>query len=239
MAAKKNKSRFLFLFSILIIIIVGLTGAFFIGSKLSRANQGEVEKLVANLKDGIDANTKLIGANKSGVANSMRKISSLNASVTRDLKATKAGVANAGKGMIYVDKILGLKWATRRDNGHRYCLIPYPLPWHMAQDFATKIGGNLVIINDEKENQWLTKTFGSKTEFWIGLTDEVDEGKWLWVNGQDSVYTNWAKPEPDNYRKMQHHAIMNKQAARGATQAGKWNDISGNEIKIGIIEANR
>ncbi len=94
-------------------------------------------------------------------------------------------------------------------------------------------------IDDAEENEWIVDTFGSSTEFWIGLTDEVDESKWLWVNDSDLLYKNWAKGEPDNYRKTQHHVIMNKRAAKGSAQPGKWNDVDSNEIKIGIVEVAR
>lgn len=243
MAAKKIKSG---LVITIILILAGLAGSYFIGSKLSVPDNSEIEKLISDLRSDVDAQAKLIksnkklgGLNKSGIDNSVRKITTLNSSVLRDSMAARRKATSTAIEMTYINKAFGLKWVTRPGDGHKYCLIPFPLPWHMAQDFANKVGGDLVVINDENENKWVTDTFGSDTEFWIGLTDEVDEGKWLWVNGLDSVYTNWATPEPDNYRKMQHHAIINKQSARGAMQAGKWNDIEGNEIRIGIIEAGR
>ena len=226
-----------------IITVVGVGLAFVIGLKAAGSGQGDVDKQFGELKSGLEANTKVIdaneklaGDNKTAVDESLRKINTLATTVAREMSAKRTEVVSTGKGMTYVNEVLGLKWVTRYPGGHRYCLTPYPLPWQHGQDFAKKVGGSLVVIEDEAENKWITKTFGSSTEFWIGLTDEVDEGKWLWVNDLDLIYKNWATGEPDNYRKMQHHVIMNKQAAKGATEAGKWNDITGNEIKIGIIE---
>ncbi len=243
MAAKKISSGFLFH---IIITIIGIGAAFFVGWKLSGSGQGDVEKQLSELKTGIDANMKLSsanqklsGTNKKGIESSLQKIKILNVSVSRELRATKAGIASAGEGMAYVNNVLGLKWVPRPGSRQRYCLTPYPLPWHYAQDFARKVGGNLVVIDDKAENEWITKTFGTSTEFWIGLTDEVDEGKWLWVNDSDLLYKNWATGEPDNYKKTQHHVIMNKQAAKGTQQPGKWNDVGCNEIRIGIIEVGR
>ena len=229
-----------------IITVIGVAAAFVIGLTAGRSGQGSVDEQLGELKSGIEANAKqidenktLAAANESGIIDSLSRVNKLTVSMAREMTAAKAELASAGEKMTYVDKVLGLKWHTRYADGHRYCLIPYPLPWQNAQDFARKVGGSLVVINDEAENKWITKTFGSDTEFWIGLTDEVDEGKWLWVNDLDCIYKNWATGEPDNYKKMQHYVIMNKQAAKGATEAGKWNDIAGNEIKIGIIEAAR
>jgi hypothetical protein len=119
----------------------------------------------------------------------------------------------------------------------RYSLIPYPLPWHMAKKYAEENGGRLVVIDSQVENEWLVKTFGSNTEYWIGLTDEATEGQWLWVDGKKAEYFNWGGSEPDNYRKNQHYGIINAKAPHlNQTVAGKWNDVVANEIRIGIIE---
>lgn len=243
MAAKKNGSGLLFH---IIITLIGVGGAFFGGWKIAGAGQGDAQKQLSDLQSGIDANKtlagankKLVDANKRAVASSLQKITSLAYTVSRDSASKKLEPASTGKGMTYVNQVLGLKWVRRPADGHRYCLIPYPLPWHYAQDFAEKVGGSLVVIDDEEENKWIVDTFGESTEFWIGLTDEVEESKWLWVTDLDLMYKNWAPGEPDNYRKMQHHVIMNKEAAKGLGQPGKWNDIGCNEIRIGIVEMAR
>jgi hypothetical protein len=246
LAAKKKSSGVMVH---VVITMIGIAGAFFAGWKTAGSGQGEIATQISEMKGSIDANGKLIGANKKltgtnkmgldATSRTVSRLSSTVSGVSRSVSATKAGLASAGVGMAYVNKVLGLEEFTRFSDGHRYYLTPYPLPWKYAQDFAKKVGGSLVVINDKAENEWIAKTFGTSTEFWIGLSDERDEGKWLWVNDLDAVYKNWATGEPDNYRKMQHHVIMNKQAAKGATQAGKWNDIPGNEIKIGIIEIGR
>lgn len=119
----------------------------------------------------------------------------------------------------------------------RYSITPYPLPWHLAKKYAEENGGQLVVIDNQAENDWLVKTFGARTEYWIGLTDETTEGEWLWVDGKKAEYFNWGGKEPDNYRKNQHYGIINAKAPHlNQTADGKWNDIPGNEIRIGIIE---
>ena len=80
--------------------------------------------------------------------------------------------------------------------------------------------------------------FGGDTEYWTGLTDEAEEGKWAAVNGEEVKYFNWMPPaEPDNFRENQHYVIVNAKAPHlTQTAPGKWNDVPGNEIRIGIIE---
>ena len=130
-----------------------------------------------------------------------------------------------------------LKWITNPVTRRRYSVTPHPLPWHYAKQYAEKNGAKLVVIEDETENEWLVKTFGADTEYWIGFTDEVEEGKWLWVNSLPAEYVNWAKPEPDNYRKNQHYGIINSKAPHlNQNDPGKWNDVPGNEIRLAIIE---
>ncbi len=136
-----------------------------------------------------------------------------------------------------VQKDDNLKWELNPKTRNRYALIPFAQPWYAAKQFAASNGGHLVVINDEEENDWLVKTFGADTEYWTGLTDEAEEGKWTAVNGEEVKYFNWAPPEPDNYRKNQHYVIINSKAPHlNQTDPGKWNDVPGNEVRIGIIE---
>ena len=69
------------------------------------------------------------------------------------------------------------------------------------------------------------------------MSDEKSEGKWFWVTGSPMQWSNWLKGEPDNYRKSQHWGAMNcKAPAKGLTEPGKWNDVVGNDARIGIVE---
>ena len=51
---------------------------------------------------------------------------------------------------------------------------------------------------------------------WIGLTDEVHEGRWEWVNGESLVYTNWDSEEPNNSGAGEDYGMMYSD--------GSWND---------------
>jgi len=130
-----------------------------------------------------------------------------------------------------------LEWRLNPKTRSRYALIPFALPWHGAEEYAVSNGGHLVVINDKEENDWLVRAFGGDTEYWTGLTDEAEEAKWTAVNGEEVKYFNWMPPEPDNYRKNQHYVIINAKAPHlNQTDPGKWNDVPGNEVRIGIIE---
>ncbi|MFN7281911.1 MAG: lectin-like protein, partial [Dolichospermum sp.] len=98
--------------------------------------------------------------------------------------------------------------------------------WQQAQAQARNLGGNLVTVNNQAEQDWLVSTFGL-WEQWIGLTDEVTEGQFRWASGETSTYTNWAPGQPDNFWNEDYVHIGSN---------GKWNDWTSAGSARGIIE---
>lgn len=73
---------------------------------------------------------------------------------------------------------------------------------------ARGVGWDLVAIGDAEENAFVLSTTGY--EAWIGATDLVREGAWLWVHEADPFFevgadagstrfTNWSGGEPNDY----------------------------------------
>ena len=54
---------------------------------------------------------------------------------------------------------------------------------------------------------------------YIGLTDEVTEGTFLWVDGSQMTYSNWNAGEPNNVGGVEHYVALNSN--------GTWNDTPG------------
>jgi Ca2+-binding RTX toxin-like protein len=126
--------------------------------------------------------------------------------------------------------------------GNTYRLTSTRFTWQQAQAEAQSLGGNLVTINSQEEQDWLVTTFG-RTELWIGLTDNVTEGQFQWASGETYTYTNWfpgttgISLQPDNGGPQgEDYVVMNFGANLGA--AGKWNDYPSNNQTTfrGIIE---
>ncbi|XP_064859390.1 C-type lectin domain family 4 member E-like, partial [Oncorhynchus nerka] len=68
--------------------------------------------------------------------------------------------------------------------------------WNESREDCLERGADLVIINSDKEQEFL---FNLNKRVWIGLTDSITEGTWRWVDG--TPLTNpryWHKPQPDN-----------------------------------------
>ena len=120
-------------------------------------------------------------------------------------------------------KLLRDPTAWKTYEGHRYILTPGPGTWYEAEEYARSLGGNLVTVNDSKEQDWLVEVFGRSTRFWIGCTDRKVEGRWTTANGEPLPFENWFPGEPTNDsgddNHPEHFAVMNHR------NHGKWNDV--------------
>lgn len=66
---------------------------------------------------------------------------------------------------------------------HYYKYFSEELSWDEAQKKCQEMGGYLVTISTERELEFVSKV--SNNQFiWVGATDVLEEGKWLWVDGK-------------------------------------------------------
>ena len=110
-----------------------------------------------------------------------------------------------------------------------YALTPV-LSWTDAQAYATSLGGHLVEINNQVEQDLLVSMFGGTEPLWIGLTDVQIEGVFVWTNGDPLTYANWLAGEPNDAGGVEDYGEMNWGAP------GKWNDASNLPPGRGIVE---
>jgi len=84
--------------------------------------------------------------------------------------------------------------------GHLYYFCIDPLYWLDAQMQCVQLGGDLVTVDNQSENQWLSKMLNSYSgdKWWMGFNDLQQEGKWQWVDGSPVGYTNWEPGEPND-----------------------------------------
>ncbi|MCX8155476.1 MAG: FG-GAP-like repeat-containing protein [Verrucomicrobiae bacterium] len=113
----------------------------------------------------------------------------------------------------------------RLRNGHAYFFTASGLTWRDAQAQAAARGGYLVSINDAEENAWILATFGS--DFFIGLTDEDQEGTWVWASGEPVTYLNWNGGEPNNSGNEDYVQFLSN---------GRWNDVGSGYTSRGLVE---
>lgn len=116
--------------------------------------------------------------------------------------------------------------------GHYYELVSGVGDWSQAENSAIALGGHLVTINNQAEQDWLMSNFG-EARYWIGFTDMQIEGTWVWTSGEPITYTNWEPGEPNDYWQPggEDYAAMN-----WATDTGSWNDFGPDSHDIGTVQ---
>jgi Lectin C-type domain len=101
-------------------------------------------------------------------------------------------------------------------NGHNYLLCSTLLAQPDAVAACASNGMLLARVDDATENQWIVNTlFGPVLPgdqvtnwIWIGGSDAVTEGSWLWPDGTlfyqngpvGGLYNHWGQAEPNNAR---------------------------------------
>ena len=115
---------------------------------------------------------------------------------------------------------------------------PTTMSWPDASTLADSMGPDvqLVTIRDAAENQWVYDNFSSINggeQYWIGYTDQIVEGTWVWTSGESSSYTNWSPGEPNN-----GNGVGQDFASTGGSYNEKWDDAgeAGGEDFKAILE---
>lgn len=98
--------------------------------------------------------------------------------------------------------------------------------WNTAQSQAAAVGATLLTIRDLAENNavWQAAVAaGVSGGLWIGYTDRVTEGVWVWEDGSTSTFTNWNAGEPNNTTDI--CSGSGEDAAIMQMSNGRWNDV--------------
>lgn len=132
------------------------------------------------------------------------------------------GSTGSGSGTMTVDAVPPLADVTNPVNGHRYVAVT-GTTWTASEAFAVQLGGHLVSIGDQAENDFVLANFGSlggvDRRLWIGFNDQAVEGTWAWSDGSPASYTNWNAGEPNNSNGVEDYAEM-------LGSNGRWNDLN-------------
>ena len=67
-------------------------------------------------------------------------------------------------------------------------------------------------------------------KFYIGFTDQKEEGKFEWIVNHNSSYTNWCDGEPNNHENVNENTVEIK------ISSGCWNDILSEHLRHFICE---
>ncbi|MEL6183732.1 MAG: C-type lectin domain-containing protein [Myxococcota bacterium] len=104
-------------------------------------------------------------------------------------------------------------------DGYLFCLMPSV--FSEARALCQSVGGGVIIIETPEENELVSEAFAqwSPVEFWMGLTDGVEEDQWVWDDGRSlGNYRGWNPGEPNDLENedCSHNNFM---------FTGGWNDI--------------
>ncbi|XP_006875556.1 PREDICTED: C-type lectin domain family 4 member E [Chrysochloris asiatica] len=95
--------------------------------------------------------------------------------------------------------------------------------WALSVKNCSDMGAHLVVINTQEEQEFLFHAKPKSKEFYIGLTDQIVEGQWQWVDGtpfKESL-SFWDVGEPNNIVTVEDCATI-----RDSSNPRKnWNDV--------------
>lgn len=117
------------------------------------------------------------------------------------------------------DPITSIDGTVMHLNGHSYMLFGDCYSWEEAEENCESMGGHLAVIGSQEENDAVyafVRYQGADNAF-IGLSDSISEGDWVWVTGEDiEDYTNWNEVEPNAYTDDEDYVFI--------AYNGRWND---------------
>ena len=115
-------------------------------------------------------------------------------------------------------------------NGHYYKVYDESMTWGEAKVYCENFGGHLVTITTQEEQSFITSIINVSTKFylWIGAY-KSNNNQYVWITGEELVYSNWAKGEPNNSDRVEDSLMI--YADDSVVDAGLWNDASGNGNK--------
>ena len=148
-------------------------------------------------------------------------------------------------------------------SGKSYVLASDPRTFSEASKYAESLGGDLVSVTDSFENLQIYQEIkqiidinnlvagtasdgGGASYVWLGGSDSVAEGIWLWNDGQIFDGFGWGGgslgSEPDNFYNQDYLAMGLENWPAGSLDnegygnAGSWNDIQGSNMLFSVIE---
>lgn len=120
-------------------------------------------------------------------------------------------------------------------DGHTYARYDRNLTWQLAEQFCEAAGGHLATVTSAKENAVIRRLLEEAPygKYWLGATDEVWEGGWQWVTGEEFAWTNWSSGQPDNDggndEEEENYLVT------GSSYSYNWNDLYGSNTEGGFL----
>jgi len=114
---------------------------------------------------------------------------------------------------------------------HHYYASKGTWQWTQARLLSLDQGGHMVTIADASEDS-LVREIAVATApqtVAIGLTDEAQEGIWVWVTGEPFTYIHWMSGEPNNSGGNEDYGML-------FVSTAAWNDYAGTGLMPFVLE---
>jgi alpha-tubulin suppressor-like RCC1 family protein len=120
----------------------------------------------------------------------------------------------------------------------RFSIVTGSFTWQQARDDARGKGGDLASFPTEDRWNRAMQNLGVNpferfTGLWIGASDAMVEGTWLWVNGEAFSYSSWGSDRPS----LTTGSTLDfaEVSGGGGAEIGKWYDRSSSAIREGYL----
>lgn len=123
-------------------------------------------------------------------------------------------------------------------NNHYYAVFDHCDTWEEAKSYCESRGGHLATILSEEENQAVFSFLNSSgyKNAYFGSSDNVQEGSWYWVTGDEVEYQNWHENEPNMESKNEDYAMFYYKYTDGTWNDGDFGRYTANSGKAFICE---
>ncbi|XP_054595334.1 asialoglycoprotein receptor 1-like [Nothobranchius furzeri] len=103
--------------------------------------------------------------------------------------------------------------------------------WTESRHACVDEGADLMIIDSHEEQVFVNRLLHKDQNAWIGLTDSVEDGVWMWLDGNTVTTTFWQAEQPNNYGGNQDCGELVQ-----TQSGGEWNDDGCFSKQISICE---
>ena len=96
--------------------------------------------------------------------------------------------------------------------------------WNDSRSACRNLEADLISITSQAEHQFIMNHIANNQHYWVGYTDEGQEGKWIWSDNTSSKFTKWRtmSNEPNNLGGNENCAVV----LRDCQENGEWIDVS-------------
>ncbi|KAF1385068.1 hypothetical protein PFLUV_G00126740 [Perca fluviatilis] len=121
-----------------------------------------------------------------------------------------------------IDKIKGIPCQTgwRKFDISCYFVSTAKKNWTLSRQDCIARGADLVVIDSRDEQAFVNGLLQSNQNAWIGLTDHLKEGTWMWVDGTPVTTAFWQPGQPNSYTGNQDCG----ETVQKSSGVGAWND---------------